>query len=266
MNQLSFRLLSLNNLIIYSLLSGLALLSGCEKEPVPLTANSIIKGTAGLRNGGDYSGIKVVATGPYGESSTLTDLTGSFQFTGMGNGTYCLDYSKEGYGTIRQYNIQLFGNDTALARGVVLYELPSPLKLPVLKRAFIGIRPRSYPEKDWICFETDVTRQNSEKYCFWFLMCMATDEKVSIDHNQLIDFSWSGQFNDDKYFLYIDIEWFLYLNRENLPFKSGDMVYVRGYPVNMEERGGYLDTYLGVKQYSTLDRTRSTNVISFIMP
>jgi hypothetical protein len=33
--------------------------------------------------------------------------------SGLGNGTYYIDYRKEGYGTVRQYGIQLFGNDTA---------------------------------------------------------------------------------------------------------------------------------------------------------
>lgn len=266
MNQRSFHFLSPNNLIIYSLLSGFVLLSGCEKEPVPLTTNSVLQGNARYGSGSEEGGVKVIAYGPYGESSAVTDAWGNYKFTGMGNGTYCLDFSREGYGTVRQYGIQLFGSDTVTARSVDLYALPGPLMLPFFKRTFIGVRPRYYPEKDWICFETDVTKQNSDRYGFQFLMCMAKDEKVSIDHYQIIDFSWSGQYNGDAYLIYIDIEAFYERYRERLPFKSGDKVYVRAYPFNKSEGIGYLDTYLGVPQYSTLDKTRSTNIISFTMP
>lgn len=65
MNQLSFRLLSLNNLIFLGLSAGLGVLAGCEKAPVPLTTNSVITGGAGFGTGGDYSGIMVVANDPY---------------------------------------------------------------------------------------------------------------------------------------------------------------------------------------------------------
>ena len=265
MNQLSFRLLSLKNLILICL----GLFTGCEEVPVPLTTNSVITGRGSFGTGGDYSGIMVTANGPYGQTPALTDVKGYFTITGLGNGTYFLEYSKKGYGTIRQYGIQLFGNDTVQTGNVTMYQLPDSLMLPSFRKTYIDLRPRFGQERLWICFDTNITKQNAYLFGFQFLLCMSTDKYVSIDHNQLIWFGWDGQYNGDNYSIYIDLKTFSpsgFSYREKFPFKSGDEIFVRGYPCNKGEQGGYLDTYLGKHQYSTLDRTRSTNVISFILP
>jgi hypothetical protein len=247
-------------------LSGLLLLVACEKQPVPLTTNSVITGVAYSGTTNTEEGITVVANGPYGKSSVVTDKNGHFTISGLGNGTYFLDFSKEGYGTIRQYNIQLFGSDTVRAVNTKLFKKPEVLKLPNFKAPYIGVRPRAFPERPWICIETDIIQQNAATYGFQLMLCLDTDENVSWDNNKIYDFSWDSQFNDNTCTFYIDPESLLRMNKDGFPFKSGDKVYVRGYPCNKDEFSGYIDTYLGVRQYSTLDKKRSTNVVSFIMP
>ncbi|MFO7621989.1 MAG: carboxypeptidase-like regulatory domain-containing protein [Bacteroidales bacterium] len=260
MSRLSFHLLFPDYLVAGIMLTSLLLATACEKDPVPLTTNSVITGN--VRTGNyDRDSITVVATGPYGKTSVLADLSGNFTFAGLGNGTYCLDYAKEGYGTIRQYNIQLFGGDTVRLSQVVLYEKPGPENLPTLKKAYIGIRPRSGPEHQWICIDTSIPRQYADSYIFQFALCLHTDKNVSWDNCRMRDFTWTGQYNGDSYSLYID---FTYMS--DFPFRSGETVYIKGYPCNKSEAGGYLDTYLGIRLYSTLDLTRSTNIISFEMP
>lgn len=265
MNLPSFHLLFRNRHFITCLLSGLLLLVACEKGPVPLTTNSVISGIAYTETTNTEEGISVIATGPYGHSSAITDKDGHFTLPGLGNGTYFLDYSKEGFGSIRQYGIKLFGNDTVNAGRIKLFRKPGVRKLPTFKIPYMGIRPRNFPEKTWICIETDITQQNQAAYSFDLVLCLGNDESVSWDNCKIRYFSWGEQFNDNFCTFYVDPEYLL-THPDGSPFRSGDRVYMRGFPINKYEADGYLDTYLGVRQYSTLDKTRSTNVISFILP
>jgi hypothetical protein len=221
----------------------------------------VITGTASISAPDSDDGILVVANGPYGQSSALTDQNGNFVITGLGNGTYYLDYSKEGYGTIRQHNIQVFGNDTVRAYIVQLYEKPVIPKLPVFRKSYYDIRPRYYPQKSFISIDTDLP-PTAESFRLQFVLCMGTDENVSWDHYDVYDFSWDMAVNNDFMTIYLDPDRL----RNVYLFRTGEKIYVRGYPCNKGESSGYLDTYLGIRQYSTLDITRSTNVISFIMP
>jgi hypothetical protein len=234
----------------------------CEKDPVPLTTNSVITGTVHINSSGiDYDSTIVVASGPYGQSSALTDIDGHFVIPGLGNGTYLLDYSREGFGTIRQYNIQLFGNDTAYAVIVELFKIPEVKYLPVLGKAYNDIRPRYYPQKTFVCIDTDLS-PTAESFSLQFVLCLGTDEDVSWNNCRIYDFSWEMAVNSDHMTIYLDPDRL----RNTYLFRTGEKVYVVGYLCNKQEMYGYLDTYLGIRQYSTLDKTRFTNVISFIMP
>ncbi len=233
----------------------------CEKDPQPLTTNSVITGIARCSDAYEYEGINILASGPYGQSSAQTDINGHFEIPGLGNGTYCLDYSKEGYGTIRQYNIQLFGNDTVNAVIVELFKKPEVRYLPFLENAYNDIRPRSYPQKTYVCIDTNLS-PTAESFALQFLLCLGTDENVSWNNCRVYDFSWEMAVNGEQMTLYLDPDRLhnIYL------FGKGEKVFVRGYLCNKQESSGYIDTYLGTRQYSTLDKTMSTNVISFIMP
>lgn len=261
MNRVNIHLLCRNSLFFLGLLLGSGFFQSCEKDPLPLTTNSVITGTAYISTSDSDEGIKVVASGPYGQSSALTDQFGNFVITGLGNGTYYLDYSKEGYGTIRQYNIQVFGNDTVRAYIVQLYEKPVIPKLPTFKKVYYDIRPRSYPQKYFVCIDTDLP-PTAESFRLQFMLCMGTDENVSWDNYDVYDFSWEMAVNNDFMTIYLDPDRL----RNVYLFRTGEKIYLRGYPCNKGESSGYLDTYLGIRQYSTLDISRSTNVISFIMP
>ncbi len=272
MNRINFRLSCPDLLALSGWLAVILIINACEEVSGPMTVNSVITGGAYIAAPGTEEGILVVAHGPYGQGSAVTDTYGNFTISGLANGTYYLEYSMDGFGTMWQYDIRLYGNDTARAVYTQLYEKPPALKLPALKKAFIGVRPRNNPEPVWICFDTDIRRQNVADYGLQFMLCMSIHENVSWDNYEICDFTWSGQFNwdaylqDDVYSIYIDIRNLKNAYREIFPFPTGYRVYVKGYPCNKGESGGYLDTYLGVRQFSTLDKTRSTNTISFIMP
>jgi hypothetical protein len=226
-----------------------------------MTTNSVITGIARSRDAIDFGVINILATGPYGQSSAQTDDNGRFMIPGLGNGTYCLDYSREGYGTIRQYNIQLFGNDTVTARFVELFKKPEARYLPFLENAYNDIRPRSYPQKTFVCIDTNLS-PTAESFALQFLLCLGTDENVSWNNCRVYDFLWEMAVNNEQMTIYLDPDRL----RNVYLFATGEKVFVRGYLCNKQESNGYLDTYLGTIQYSTLDKTMSTNVVSFITP
>jgi hypothetical protein len=107
----------------------------CEKEPEPLTTNSCITGRVYVN---DYEisslpPVKIVASGPYGSETTYTDTEGIFWFRNMGNGTYTVECSLQGYGSTKKFGVQVFGKDTAYVYMETLYLLPaSSLKAPTI--------------------------------------------------------------------------------------------------------------------------------------
>lgn len=256
MSRSSFHLSFHDRLLLPAALLIAVLQSGCEKEPVPLTTNSVIYGM--VQAGYEGGGIKVTAFGPYGSKSTVTDENDNFSIDSLGNGTYYLEYMKEGFGTMRQYSIQVFGNDTVRAYITQLYRLPELLAPPTLVRAYTGVRPRSYPEKTWIAIDTDFRQENINEKIYQMVLFFSDRKDVAWNISKQSGFFYDIQFNNQLMTLYVDIP--------RLSFKSGTKVYVIAYPCNNQENSPYLDTYLGRLIYSTLDKNHPSNVVSFTMP
>ncbi len=243
----------------FLLATALLLLVSCEKDPEPLTTNSVITGFTSLFY--EYSdqpaNIKVTATGPYGHKSAMVDPAGNFSVDGLGNGTYYLEYSQEGYGTLREYGIKLFGSDTVRARGANLFKLPSKA-LPSFSKAYTAIRDRFGPPTTFVCIETNITDYSI--FGLDILIYMNVNEDVGWNKYVCYYPAWDSNFNDANVHT-------IYINPDVLPFESGTQVYLKGYPCNNYEYSyGYLDTYLGERMFSTLDKSKSTAVLSFIMP
>ncbi len=232
------------------------LFAGCEKDPVPLTTNSVIYGIA--RADYEGGGVTVTAFGPYGNKSSVTDEDDNFSIGGLGNGTYYLEYMKEGFGTLRQYSIRVFGNDTVRAYITQLYRMPELVYPPALLRAYTGVRPRSYPEKTWIAIDTDFRQEEINKKIYQMVLFFSDKKDVSWSSSRQSGFFHDLQFNDQLLTIYIDIP--------RMKFKTGTTVYVIAYPCNNQENSPYLDTYLGRLIYSTLDKDHPSNVVSFVMP
>jgi len=242
-----------------AILIFMTLLPGCEKEPEPLTTNSAITGYVSISDPlvEEPGNIKVTATGPYGHKSTTTLPDGYFLIEGLGNGTYYVDYSKEGYGTLREYGIRLFGADTVRVGGTSLFKLPS-INLPAFVKAYTAIRDRYGPPTTFVCIETTV----SDYMAFELDIMIYMDTSAEVAWNRYASYypATDANFNDANIHT-------IYIDPEILPFESGTKVYLKGYPCNISEYGyNYLDTYLGIPVFSTLDKTKSTAVLSFIMP
>jgi hypothetical protein len=256
-NRLNISSFFRNSFSLFIIISATSLFSSCKKGPEPLSENSVISGTARTYNSSENDTITVVANGPYGSSSQVTSAGGSYTFNGLGNGTYRLDFIKKGYGTIRQYGIQLFGYDTVKAIGVSLFRTYSSYKIPEFKRITFGTKPRAFPEYMCVVLET-----NQILGYFPMLFFLSTDKNVTYRSFQKCsgDYWVYGPYETIK-------EDKIYIELQSLPFASGSEVFIIGYVCNQDEYYyGYFDRYLGYEEWSTLESNKHTPVMSFIMP
>lgn len=230
--------------------------SSCERIPDPLFASSVIKGAA-TTDSGRHDSILVVANGPYGRKSVYNDETGYYEITGLGNGTYRLDFIKEGYGTLKQYGLQLFGNDTIQARRVTLYSTYSDYILPDFKGISLGLKPRLYATDTCVIIAT-----NQKEGPFPILFFLSTYKSVSYLNYQVFcsNYDIYGPFEEIK-------DYKIYIELKTLPFESGSEIFVIGYVCNLgEDRSGCFNKYLGREEWSTLEPEKHTPLMSFIMP
>lgn len=194
-------------------------------------------------------GISIIARGPYGEKSALTNSNGIFEITGLGNGTYRLEISKEGFGTKYQYGIQLFGDDTVGVRDM-LYErvqgsIPTLLSVETQNTSF------SWLQENSIAITTNKT--SGKIPCKVF---MAEYKDVSYKHYQ-----WTAYVHS----LYRRGFEHLMLTVHDIPFESGKKIYLKLYICNPEEEG-YLNHYTGLWTFSTLEPDEYSEVMDFTMP
>jgi hypothetical protein len=246
----------MRNIIYYSII---ILLISCEKSPQPINSTGIISGYTRDDRWNELANVQVTAFGPYGESVAVTDNEGHYEFKGMGNGSFYLEFGRSDLGIRRLYNIRIF-NDESVKADIKLYALPGNFRMPEFKKAYIGPRPRSYPAQDWVCLETNVTSINGEMYNYGFdiILFLSRKSDVTFEKCDLMVTWWDGMFWDNPIILYMD--------PHRLPFTKGEEIFVIGYAGNKNENPDQLDPYTGKSEYSTLDRARHTNTVSFIMP
>ncbi len=239
------------------LLTGIvlgALTCSCEEEfPEALFTNSVIRGNIDYYYNTDTEpypeGINVTARGPYPDKSALTNSSGYFEISNLGNGTYKLEISKEGFGTKYQYGIQLFGNDTVGVRDM-LYErvkgnIPTLLSVETQNTSF------SWLQENSIAITTNKTSGKIPSRVF-----MAEYKDVSYKHYQ-----WTTNVHS----LYRSGFEHLMLTVHDIPFESGQKIYLKVYICNPEEEG-YLNHYTGLWTFSTLEPDEHSEVMDFTMP
>ena len=253
MNQLNIHLYR-NSLF---LLVILLLTIGCEKDPEPLTTNSAIHTGAAVQDLEFNSEIKITAKGPYGDKSVLIPAGEYGYLEGLGNGTYTLSYSADGYGTIEVQNIQLFGGDTVHISQVMLYKRPPKFTTPDVVRAYIG-----YPyggDYEYMCIETKYNTEDRPNLQMIFFIGTSPD----IDWKRFITYSRSfpsWYTGENTWTVFIP----MYEGIMTM-FQPGDHLYFKGYACN-EMDPGYFDYYQGLQVFSTMDKSRPTNVVDLILP
>jgi len=238
------------------LLTGMVLgvfTSSCGEEfPEPMFTNSVIQGRVnfGFSSDGTRDNFLVTALGPYQEKRALTNSNGDFQIDGLGNGTYKLEVSKEGFGTKYYYGIQLFGFDTVWIFVDELYERVAN-KLPKLLTVETQNTSFSWLQENDIAITTNKTTGKVPARIF-----MADYKDVSYKHYQWTDEAHSLHRNGyDNMMFHVD----------NIPFESGKKIYLILYICNSYDRG-YLNYYTGLWTFSTLEVERHSEVMNIIMP
>jgi len=252
MNLNSILLLFRNRAFLVTGIVLWALASSCEELPEPLFTNSVISGDIRLYDSykGVLEDISVTALGPYEKKKVLTISNGDYEITGLGNGTYELEISKEGYGTKYHYGIQLFGNDTVRVRDE-LYERMMGLKLPTLYE----VRTSDY--YDFLNETTIVITTNRSQGEIPARVFMSEDDNVSYENFQWTTKAHSVNRNGfDKLLLFVDF----------IPFDPGKKIYLRVYICNPEEYYGYFNKKTGMLTFSTVEKDEHSAVMSFTMP
>lgn len=252
-NLQSFQWLSWNSLKLSFGFISLILFSSCKKDPDPLFTNSVIIGDVNICCRYDSSdNIKVTAKGPFGNKTALTDNSGRYSIRGLGNGTYSLEYTKDGYGTSHQYGVQLFGNDSVFLWSFYLFKKIENFNVP----GFIEIDPHF---EHWgiyyIGLKSNMMERN-HNLAFFMDMNNKVSYKTYSYLNTLVE-STEDESTGSVFLFYPDY----------LPFKSGSTVYMIAYVCSEFELGyGYFDDYYGGIQLTTLQPDNHSEVLSFVMP
>jgi hypothetical protein len=260
MNQKSFLLFWRNNPGLWALTMLLLFFLSCEKEYDPLFKNGVICGYVSTYNyDNDTGNYRVIAKGPYGSKTVDFGPREMYWIDSLANGTYSLEFVKKGYGTVHQYGIQVFGNDTVAADYVYLFNKYEDYVMPSFIKAYATTGDMHYPSQSLVTIEISKTVFVNH-WGFPILLFLSDNKNVSSTDFQFYYPAWDAGINAD--FTHV-----IYLNPEWLPFKSGTQVYIIGYVFDMDEYSeGMLNTYLGVPQFSSLDKDRHSNTVSFIMP
>jgi hypothetical protein len=202
-----------------------------------------------------YAGTNITAYGPYGSTTTTTDESGQFTFGGLGNGTYRLEYSRNGYGTIVRYNVRLFGNDTVEIGWINIFRRYDSFVLPAFLNVSTGTE--SYNAKT-VYIETSMST-----YTYPLPVVIFTDTLNTLtyksSHNYRTVYPLSSLTNTQRILFAFE--------SYGMPFRKGAKVYLIAYVCNSDEIiYAYLDQYLGIPQFSTLVPDKHSDVMSFIMP
>jgi hypothetical protein len=244
-------------------MQGIFIFFSCKKDIVPMFTNSSISGYADIhQSNGENANIQVIASGPYGMTIAKTGDGGHYMISGLGNGTYRLDFSKEGYGTIKMFNVQLFGNDTVYESQVILFKKYDKFQLPLFTKVSLTSNQRFGPNPT-VIIETSMSIYEgvlpSPLPVVLFIDTVKSVSYKSYASAYSILFPAFADSGEGK----ID---FIF-NPAYLPYKKGTEVYFIAYVANPDEiQSGYFDKYLGIEQLSTLIPEKHSQVFSFIMP
>jgi hypothetical protein len=249
-------MLYLKTKIVCLILVLLVMIFSCEKDPSPLFTNCVLKGYALTSDyETDYAGTNITAYGPYGSKTTTTDESGQFTFTGLGNGTYRLEYSRKGYGTIVRYNIRLFGSDTVEIGGISVFRRFDNFIMPAFLNVSTGTE--SY-NANTVYIETTMSTYTSPLPVVVFTDTLNTLNYKTSQNFRSVYSQFSSTHPEHLSFTF---------ETYGLPFRKGATVYLIAYVCNSDEiTYNYLDQYLGIPQFSTLIPDKHSVVMSFIMP
>jgi hypothetical protein len=252
-----------NRLCLFAAIAITAvLLSSCRKDPEPLFDNGMITGNIDIYNpGGPLKGnnVTIIAHGPYGSKSTSSDYEGHYELPGLGNGTYEIEFNKEGYGIYRRPGIQIFGNDTLII-SERLYR-KADYKMPKLSKImyypdFENMDARS------VAIVTDIPSGNTEE--MQIRIFLNDTKEVSYKNYKYTDTPYAYSRENATQLMIVNADPY-YPNWGGPIFPRGQTRYMIAYVCSREDNA-YFDEYYGLRIYSTVDERQHSGIFEIKYP
>jgi hypothetical protein len=226
----------------------------CEKDPEPLFDNGMITGKVVIYNPGGTlygSNVSIIARGPYGSKSTLSDYEGNYELSGLGNGTYEIEFNKKGYGIYRQPGIQVFGNDT-LTISAFLYKKLN-YKMPRLSGIMYYL---PYEDIHSVGIVTDIPADNYE--ALQIRVFLSDTKGVSFKNYMYTATPYLYHRDNATQLMLFDADPNI-VNTDKTIFQHGQTRYMIAYVCDRNDPG-YFNEYYGMYIYSTVDEQQHSKV------
>lgn len=261
---MSFRLLCLeriSRLIILALVSGF-LFSCTEEDPEPLYSEGMLTGTVFMYDETDPANTKIIAHGPYGNPSTVASSDGSYKLQGLGNGTYEVEFFKEGYGRIVKYGIKVYGNDTVRVdawalRKMADYEMPQ-LSYVLYYNTF------PYMWDSEVGIVTDIPEANEEE--MEIRVFVSDQNDVNSKNYQHTDQAHAVKRESNTQVMVFEANPQIVNSGGKRLFKSRQKLFIIAYVCSKEDQNGEFNEYYGLPVFSTVDEKQHSQVIEIIAP
>ena len=238
-------------------------LLGCKKDPDPLYDNGMITGHIELYSPSieiiNGNNVKIIAHGPYGSKSTISDPQGKYTLSGLGNGTYEIEFSKEDFGIFRRPGIQIFGYDT-LSINALLYKKAN-YKMPQLSTLMTYSAFNEWDDHS-VAIVTDIPGGDNEEMQ---IRVFLSDTKGVSFINYLYT-EIPNVINRDGAPQSIIVRADPEIMNTNKPiFKHGQPRYMIAYVCNVDDPG-YFNEYFGLTIYSTVDAQQHSRIYEIKFP
>lgn len=225
----------------------------CEDDIEPLFSQGMVTGTVFMQDKSSASNTNIIAHGPYGSSSTVSNADGTYTLTGLGNGTYNIEFHKEGYGRKFLHGVQVFGKDTLPAQNIWLFKM-ADYKMPELKVLFYNAT-FSHMDEHSIAFSTDIPADNTEEAQIRAFISDVED----VSHKNYIHSSQMYRSHYNPSFLVVNAS-------RNPRFEKGQTLYLIAYVCSNNEENGEYSDYYGLPIFSTVDEEQHSRIFKFIAP
>jgi len=235
---------------------------GCENEPEPLYSNGMVTGVVQTRELEDLANATVTAHGPYGSQSATTGTDGIYKLSNLGNGTYEIEFSHEGYGTKYRQGIPVFGNDTVSLIDVRLYE-KADYQMPKLNPV-LYYSSFPYMDEHSIAMLTDLPKNSTEEMQ---IRIFVNDTEEVSDKNYLhSDQAHAVTRDDGSQVLVAPVNPQIVNGGGERLFTKGQTLYLIAYVCSIREENGEFSKYYGLPIFSTVDQQQHSPVIEFKAP
>jgi hypothetical protein len=177
----------------------------------------------------------------------------------LGNGTYEIEFNKEGYGIYRRPGMQIFGNDTLII-SARLYR-KAAYKMPKLSKvmyypAFENMDARS------VAIVTDIPDGNTEE--MQIRVFLSDTKGVSFKNYMYTEIPRAYSRENATQLMIVNTDPF-YPNWGGPIFPHGQTRYMIAYVCSLEDNA-YFNEYYGLPIYSTVDEKQHSPIFEIKYP